>query len=61
MGCIHEETGCSGEEVWDMEELEGGRGGAENGIWSVKSELQIKVNLKKTFLFTFYLLPLLWV
>jgi hypothetical protein len=27
--------------------LEGGWGGAENGIWSVKNELQIKLNLNK--------------
>jgi hypothetical protein len=26
--------------------LEGGRGGEGNGIWSVKNELQIKLNLK---------------
>jgi hypothetical protein len=35
-GGIHVETGCGGEEVWDVEHLEGGRGGAGNGIWSVK-------------------------
>jgi hypothetical protein len=29
-----------------VEQLEGGRGGARNGIWSVKNELHIK--LKKT-------------
>ena len=41
------EMGCGGEEVWDVEQLEGGRGGAGNGIWSVKNELQIKLNFKK--------------
>jgi hypothetical protein len=30
-----------------VEQLEGGWGGAENEIWSVKNELQIKLNLKK--------------
>jgi hypothetical protein len=35
-GGIHVETGWCGEEVWDMEQFEGGRGGAWNGIWSVK-------------------------
>jgi hypothetical protein len=33
--------------VWDVEQLEGGVGGVGNGIWSVKNELQIKLNLKK--------------
>jgi hypothetical protein len=33
---IHVETGSGGEDVWDMEQLEGGRGRAGNGIWSVK-------------------------
>jgi hypothetical protein len=28
--------GWGGEEVWDEEQLEGGWGGARNGIWSVK-------------------------
>jgi hypothetical protein len=32
-----------GEEVWDVEQLELGMGGAGNGIWSVKDELQIKL------------------
>ena len=27
----------SGEEVWDVEQLENGRGGAGNKIWSVKN------------------------
>jgi hypothetical protein len=40
--------GCGGEEVWDVEQLEGGRGGAGNRIWSVKNELQIKLNLKNS-------------
>jgi hypothetical protein len=33
-----------GEEVWDVEQSEGGWGGPENGIWRVKNELQIKLN-----------------
>ena len=36
------ETAWGGEEVWDVEQSEGGWGGAGNGIWSVKNELQIK-------------------
>ena len=32
-----------GEEVWDVEQSEGGWV-ARNGIWSVKNELQIKLN-----------------
>jgi hypothetical protein len=36
--------GWGGEEVWDVEQLEGGWGEAGNGIWSVKNELQIKLN-----------------
>ena len=35
-GGIHVETGCGGEEVWDVEQLEGRRGVARNGIWSIK-------------------------
>jgi hypothetical protein len=31
-----------------VEQSEGGWGGAGNGIWNVKNELQIKLNLKKT-------------
>ena len=31
------------EEVWDVEQLEVGRGGAGNGLWSVKNELQNKI------------------
>jgi hypothetical protein len=42
-GVIHVETGC-GQEVWNVKQLKGGRGGAGNGIWSVKNELQIKLN-----------------
>ena len=42
-GGIHVEMGCGGEEVWDVEQLEGGRGGAGNGLWSVKNELQNKI------------------
>ena len=41
-GIIQVETGCCGEEVWDVEQLEGGRGGVGNGIWGVKNKLQIK-------------------
>ena len=41
------EMGWGGEEVWDVEQSEGGWGGAENGIWSVKNELQVKLNFKK--------------
>jgi hypothetical protein len=37
---IHVETRWGGKEVWNVEQLEGGWGGAENGIWSVKNELQ---------------------
>jgi hypothetical protein len=30
------ETWWGGEEVWDVEQSEGGWGGMRNGIWSVK-------------------------
>jgi hypothetical protein len=30
------EMGWGGEEVWYMEQLEGGWGGVGNGIWNVK-------------------------
>jgi hypothetical protein len=33
--------------VWAVEQLDGGWGGAGNGIWSVKNELQIKLKYKK--------------
>jgi hypothetical protein len=33
---IHVETGCGREEVWDVEQSEGGRRGLGNGIWNVK-------------------------
>jgi hypothetical protein len=36
------ETGCGGEEVWDVEQSEGGWEGVGSGICSVKDELQIK-------------------
>jgi hypothetical protein len=39
---IHMKMGCGAEEVWDVEQLEGGRGEVGKGIWSVKNELQIK-------------------
>jgi hypothetical protein len=32
------------EEVWDVKQSEGRWVGAGNGIWSVKNELQIKLN-----------------
>jgi hypothetical protein len=54
-GAIHVEMGCGGEEVWDVEQLEGGRGRAGNGIWSVKNELQIKLNLKEVYHFIKFL------
>jgi hypothetical protein len=38
--------GYSGEEVWDVGQLGCGQGGTGNGIWSIKNELQIKLNLK---------------
>jgi hypothetical protein len=41
---IHVEKGGGGEEVWDMEQSEGRWGGVGNGIWSIKNELQIKLN-----------------
>jgi hypothetical protein len=31
-----------------VEQSEGGWGGAGNGIWTVKNELQINLNLKKS-------------
>jgi hypothetical protein len=40
------EIECDGEEVLDVEQLQGGRVGAGNGIWSLKNELQIKIYLK---------------
>jgi hypothetical protein len=39
--------GWGGEEVWDVEQLEGGWGDG-NRIWSVNNELQIKLNLKSS-------------
>jgi hypothetical protein len=39
------ETGWGGEEVWDVEQSEGGWGRAGNRTWDVKNELQIKLNL----------------
>jgi hypothetical protein len=38
--------GWGGEEVWGEGQLEGGKRGVGNGIWSIKNELQIKLNLK---------------
>jgi hypothetical protein len=43
-GDVHVETGCGGEDVCDVEQLERGRKGVRNGILSVKNELQIKLN-----------------
>jgi hypothetical protein len=42
---IHVEMGWGAEEVWDVEQLEGGWRGVGNEIWSVKYELQIKLNI----------------
>jgi hypothetical protein len=36
-----------GEEVWDMEQSEGGWGVVGNGIWHVKNKLNIKLKFKK--------------
>jgi hypothetical protein len=37
-----------GEKVWDVEQTEGGWWGrVENGIWSTKNKLKIKLNFKK--------------
>ena len=33
--------------MWDVEQSGGGWGGTGNGIWSIKNELQIKLNFKK--------------
>ena len=33
---IHVETGCGGEELWNVEQLEGWREGVENGILECK-------------------------
>jgi hypothetical protein len=38
------EMGWGREEVWDVEQSRSGGGGAGNGLWSVKNELQIKLN-----------------
>lgn len=35
--------------MWNVQQSEGRWGGARNGIWSVKTELEIKLNLKKIF------------
>jgi hypothetical protein len=43
-GGIHVETGWGGEEVWHVEQSEGGWGwGVGNGIWSVKNKDKIKI------------------
>jgi hypothetical protein len=36
VGSIHMEMGWVGEEVWDVEQLEGRWEGVGNGIWSTK-------------------------
>jgi hypothetical protein len=36
------ETGWGGDEMWAVEQMEGGCVGVRNGIWSVKSKLKIK-------------------
>ena len=41
------EMGWGGDEVWDVEQSEGGCGGVGNEIWSVKHELQIKLKINK--------------
>jgi hypothetical protein len=46
-GGIHVETGCGGEEVWDVEQSEGGRGRMGNGIWSCKKWIINKIKFKK--------------
>jgi hypothetical protein len=38
---IHVEMGWGGEEVWDVEQSEGGWG-MGNGIWSARNKLKIK-------------------
>jgi hypothetical protein len=35
-GSIHVETGWGREEMWDVEQLEGGSG-VGNGLWSIKN------------------------
>jgi hypothetical protein len=47
IGGIHVEMGWGWEELWGIEQLDGGWRRAGNGIWSVKNELQIKLNFKK--------------
>ena len=37
-GGIHVETGWDEEDVWNVEQSEGGWGAAGNGIWSVKKK-----------------------
>ena len=44
-GGIHVETGWGGVEVWDVVQLEGGLGRAENGIWNVKRYIKFLFNL----------------
>jgi hypothetical protein len=44
VGDIHMEMRYSGEEVWDVEQLEGSRRGVGNGKMECKNELQIKLN-----------------
>jgi hypothetical protein len=42
VGGIHMETGWGGNEVWDMEQMDGGNGRAGIGTWSVKINFKIK-------------------
>jgi hypothetical protein len=51
----------SGEEVWDVEQSEGEWGGAGNEIWSVKSELQIKLNSKNGFIRTYHIVSTIFI
>lgn len=46
-GCILMEMGWDGVEVCNMKQSDGGWGRVENGIWSVKHELQIILNEQK--------------
>jgi hypothetical protein len=41
-GGIHVETGWGGEDMWDVEQMEGGWG--RDGIWSVKNKFKLNSN-----------------
>jgi hypothetical protein len=47
------ETWWGREEMWHEEQSEGRWGRVGNEIWSVKDELQIKLNLKKDYFISF--------